>query len=409
MESKIKSADKQSTVPDGGLQAWLQVLGAFFLFFNTWGIINSFGVFQTYYEQDLLASSDSSDISWIGSLQSFFIMFLGFITGPVYDAGYFYHLLLVGSFLVTFGHMMLSLCTVFWQVLLAQSFCIGLGAGCLFVPGVAILSQYFSAKLSLAVGLAASGASVGGVVYPVAFRQLQQHLGFPWAVRIIGFVALGGLSLSNVCMRTRTLPLVKRKMVDWSAFTELPYLLFSAGLFVAFLGAYTPFYYIQLFAEDRSITNSDLAFYLIAILNAASTVGRIVPNFVADKLGPFNMMVPCAIICGILILTLLAVEEQGPLLACTALYGVFSGSFVSLSPSILVTLSPNLGVVGTRMGMCFTVMGLSLLIGTPVAGAILRSGFNDVWIYGGVLTTTGGVLIGLARAAYTKGRWWSKV
>lgn len=25
------------TIPNGGLQAWLQVVGAFFLYFNTWG------------------------------------------------------------------------------------------------------------------------------------------------------------------------------------------------------------------------------------------------------------------------------------------------------------------------------------------------------------------------------------
>jgi hypothetical protein len=29
--------------PDGGLTAWLQVLGGYFLFFNTWGLINAFG------------------------------------------------------------------------------------------------------------------------------------------------------------------------------------------------------------------------------------------------------------------------------------------------------------------------------------------------------------------------------
>lgn len=33
--------------PDGGTTAWLQVLGGYFLFFNTWGLINAFGVFQT--------------------------------------------------------------------------------------------------------------------------------------------------------------------------------------------------------------------------------------------------------------------------------------------------------------------------------------------------------------------------
>lgn len=31
--------------PDGGLTAWLQVLGGHFLFMNTWGIINAYGMF----------------------------------------------------------------------------------------------------------------------------------------------------------------------------------------------------------------------------------------------------------------------------------------------------------------------------------------------------------------------------
>lgn len=30
-------------IPDGGLVAWLQVVGTFFCYFNTWGVINMFG------------------------------------------------------------------------------------------------------------------------------------------------------------------------------------------------------------------------------------------------------------------------------------------------------------------------------------------------------------------------------
>ena len=29
------------SVPNGGTKAWLQVLGGFFIFFNTWGIVNA--------------------------------------------------------------------------------------------------------------------------------------------------------------------------------------------------------------------------------------------------------------------------------------------------------------------------------------------------------------------------------
>lgn len=93
-------------------------------------------------------------------------MFIGALTGPVYDAGYFRVLLSVGSFMVVFGFMMTSLATTYWQVILAQGICVGLGAGCLFVPSVAILSTYFSTRIATAMGLAAAGSSLGKFCLP---------------------------------------------------------------------------------------------------------------------------------------------------------------------------------------------------------------------------------------------------
>lgn len=49
-------------------------------------------------------------------MQAFLLMFVGALTGGLYDAGYFRELLWVGSFLIVFGQMMLSLCHEFWQV-----------------------------------------------------------------------------------------------------------------------------------------------------------------------------------------------------------------------------------------------------------------------------------------------------
>jgi hypothetical protein len=159
--SKTHSVNNVNSIPNGGLRAWLQVAGSFFLFFNSWGIINTFGVYQTYYESAILAAETPSTISWIGSVQAFLLMLVGALTGPVYDAGYFRELLAVGSFLVVFGHMMLSICTQYWQAFLAQAICIGLGTGCLFVPSVAILSTYFTTKVASAMGLAAAGSGMG--------------------------------------------------------------------------------------------------------------------------------------------------------------------------------------------------------------------------------------------------------
>ena len=190
-------------IPNGVLKAWLQILGSFFLFFNTWlillkhghkiaftnkqhrGFTNAFGVFEAYYSSGYLKTSPS-DISIVGAVQAFFLLGSGLITGPLFDKGYFYHLLIIGSFLTCFGMMMTSLCTQYWQILLArmslstivlctasnetlEGICVGLGSGCLFVPSVAIIPTYFTSKRILAAGIASTGGSVGGIVYPIMF------------------------------------------------------------------------------------------------------------------------------------------------------------------------------------------------------------------------------------------------
>lgn len=108
--------------PNGGITAWLQVLGVFMIFFNSWGILNTFGVYQTYYESGQLFTESSSNISWIGSIQAYLVLLGGLIAGPFYDKGYIKTLLTLGGFGVVFGHMMLSLVHTYWQALLAQGF-----------------------------------------------------------------------------------------------------------------------------------------------------------------------------------------------------------------------------------------------------------------------------------------------
>ena len=87
---------------------------------NTWGITNTYGVFQTYYELEVLRDSTPSAISWIGSIQAFLLMLVGALTGPVYDAGYFRELLWGGSFfLVTVQNVlkMVEKAQLKWSIL----------------------------------------------------------------------------------------------------------------------------------------------------------------------------------------------------------------------------------------------------------------------------------------------------
>ena len=90
------------------------------------------------------------------------------MSGPIFDLGYIRELVVAGTVLLTFGMMMTSLSDQYYQVFLAQGLVVGLGAGCLFVPSVAIGPQYFTTKKAVAVGITASGGSIGKFLTKIA-------------------------------------------------------------------------------------------------------------------------------------------------------------------------------------------------------------------------------------------------
>ncbi|KAK6949890.1 hypothetical protein Daesc_008213 [Daldinia eschscholtzii] len=387
--------------PNGGLLAWLHVVGGFMLFFNTWGILNAFGVFQTYYESGVLFQRSSSDISWIGSIQSFMVLVGGVFAGPIYDRGYLRHLLIVGSFGVVFGHMMLSLCKEYWQVVLAQGLCVGLGAGMLFVPCVSIIPTYFTSKIGLAMGLASAGSSVGGIIYPIVLYQLIDRIGYAWSVRVIGFIALGTLIIPICIMRMRFKSPKPRSMVDWTAFRDIPYMAFTFTTFIGFMGLSILIFYISYFPQERGLTDDALSFYMVPIFNAASCFGRVVPNAVSDKIGPFNVVAPCSLITGILMLCFMAVNTRGAVIAVAVLAGFFSGVFIAMPPVCFFPLTKDKSKLGTRIGMGFGIIALGLLVGGPVAGAILGTtkplDWEGLWGFGGAAAALSGFMYAALR------------
>jgi MFS family permease len=122
---------------------------------------NTFGVFQAYYSTTLLPTSTPSEISWIGSIQAFLLLFVGVIGGRALDAGYYNTLFVTGAFLEVFGVMMTSISTKYYQVFLAQGITVGIGSGIIFTCGVSIVGTYFSTRRAFAMGLVSSGSSVG--------------------------------------------------------------------------------------------------------------------------------------------------------------------------------------------------------------------------------------------------------
>jgi MFS family permease len=113
----------------------------------------------------VLSSTSQTSISWIGTVQAWLLISVGVLSGPLFDLGYFCSMLIVGNFLVVLGIMMLSLLTIYWQVSLSQNVCMGLGAGLLYIPSLALVGVWFDKKRALALGIVMSGIAVGGIIY----------------------------------------------------------------------------------------------------------------------------------------------------------------------------------------------------------------------------------------------------
>lgn len=211
--------------------------------FCTWGFINGFGVFQTHYVEAMQATP--SAVSWIGSVQTFLLFFVGTFTGraldagmfhaflchhsPLTPAGYFYTVYRAGTVLILVGIFTTSVATNYWQVLLAQGICCGLGAGLMFCPTVALTSTYFSSRRSLALGIGATGSATGGIVIAVIVQRLLPKVGFGWTVRVIGFVLVVLLGMSNIILRARVKPRKVGGLVDLAALKDMIYVSFTIG------------------------------------------------------------------------------------------------------------------------------------------------------------------------------------
>lgn len=193
-------------------------------------MIISFGVFQVYYVSSL--NQPRSDIAWVGSIAVFLLFFTGIVSGRLTDAGYLRITTVAGAFLVVLGTFMTSLTENYWQIILAQGVCTGLGNGLLLTPMMTLITTYFKRRLALVMGIAACGSVTGGLVYPSVARTLLPTIGFGWTLRSMGFIQLGTFAIALLCARPKQKTKNSAPLLDLTVFKEPVFLLYLVGSFL---------------------------------------------------------------------------------------------------------------------------------------------------------------------------------
>lgn len=290
--------------------------------------------------------------------------------------------------------MMTSLCKEYYQFMLAQGILGGLCCGMMFAPAMAAVGQYFRTRRALAMGIAVSGSSLGGVIFPIALNNLFQiqSIAFGWGVRIVGFIILALLAIACATVRRR-LPPRKGNILVLSAFRDPSYILTIASLFFLIWGMFTPFFYIETYATYRGMSPR-LASYMLSILNAASIIGRIIPGLLADHFGNLILLSISGFCTGILLLCWMAVKSNAAIIVFAALYGFCSGAIVSLLSPCIAQIAPHPSLIGAYLGMAFLIVGVSGLTGTPICGALIDGyGWWAAMVFSGVAVFVGAGLV----------------
>ncbi|KAK1149107.1 hypothetical protein N8T08_007785 [Aspergillus melleus] len=277
----------------------------------------------------------------------------------------------------------------------------GLGCGLMFCPVLSLMPTYFARHRSLAVGLAATGSAVGGLIFPAVVERLLPRVGFSWTVRTLGFLTLAMLAPSFILLKQRIPPRKSSRIVEWNAFQEPAYLAFAVGMFFNFWGLYIAFFYITSFARQVTGLSQISSIYLLLIMNGVGVFARTVPNFLADRLtGPVNLLIPSTLLSSVLLLCWISITTEPSLYAFAVFYGTFSAAVQSLFPATLASLTPDMEKIGVRMGMVLSIVGFAALTGSPIAGTLVSQGsgsYLHAQIFAGISMFIGTGMLVIAR------------
>ncbi|GAW13492.1 hypothetical protein ANO14919_028780 [Xylariales sp. No.14919] len=394
--------------PDGGLEAWLVVLGGSLILFCSFGIVNCSGVFVQYYASGPLSDYSTSDITWITSLQAFLVTGSNLAVGRIFDSYGTRWILPIGTIIYSFGLMVLSLSTKYYQIVLSQGIVSGIGAATVFNCASNSTITWFYKYRAAALGIVVAGSSIGGIVLPILMSHLIPKIGFPWTVRILGFIVLLFCGIASFTVKSRLPPNPKpfhfAELVK--PFSELRFALVVVAAFFFFWGLYLPFNYLNIQAQKQGV-NPTLIPYLLPIVNAVSIPGRIIPGILADRVGRFNMMIIIATLSSIVTLALwVPGNTTATTIAFGAVYGFTSGAFISLAPAVIAQIS-DIRQIGARSGVLLFISSLGALTGSPVGGAIVTAQNGEylgLKLFTGITIGFAAVFLVVARAVQVKFR-----
>lgn len=275
---------------------------------------------------------------------------------------------IAGYLLFCGGLGLLSFATAYWQIIViyATFFAVGQILAGTLVSQI-LINRWFASDNGLALGISATGTSVGGILFPLAVAQALPTFGLSAVFQYLALVFVVVLIPANyVVLRTQppsrghergsgagavapapvwTTNEILRSMAFW---IPLIVLLSVATSFVAIqanLGAH-----LNDLDYSASFTGQ-----MIAVISAMMIVGKLLYGKLADRLDHAYLLLFMGGMSIVAITLLMSTSAKAPLLTAAVLLGIASGGLIPVQGVVFVARF-GLASFGKVMGLVMLVM-----------------------------------------------------
>lgn len=140
-----------------------------------------------------------------------------------------------------------------------------------------------------------------------------------------------------------------------------------------------------------------------------SVFGRILPGWLGDRFGRFNVMIITTYVTSIIVLALwIPGHGNVPIIIFSAFFGFTSGTFVSMIPAIVAQVTKDVRNIGVRNGSNFFIISIAALTGNPIAGALVAhdgGAYLYLQIFCGLTMFVGATFFLVARVVQVGWAW----
>ena len=431
-ESQGQAADNPADAPLASYsraRPILMVVSSFVLTLTACDLNFAFGVYQELYESldGPFADASPAQIDLIGTLGVSLMTILAPYASAWTKSYSPRTMTLIGAVLFALANILASISQTLWQFILTQGVLLGCATCLAYIPAVTVPPGWFKERRGLAMGIVLSGTGVGGTLWAPVLRALNAGVGFRNTLRLTGglsFFLIAGsgwmlkwhpeIESRNRLELTPGQSRLRPPLANWRVVRSRVFFAQAAGAMFQAAAYYTPVYFISTYARTLGYSPATGANF-IALSNGVSAGGKVLLGYVADRFGRLNVLLICTLLSAVSTLALwlpstIERDEQAAMtlfIAYVVLYSVTAGAYVSLFPTVLVELFGVQNFASVN-GLLYMLRGFATLVGTPSAGALIRSS-SGTTMHSKLAFRSPSVLIGCLLASATAGCLWIRI